>query len=161
MFRLSYSQRILISDNCPKTPCPYKQHLSAVFHMTESKACSPLPQSSVCLRTQLNKGCQRKRHTGLQTDQPCQVFPFTGFVCFFCQHLSAMSTFSRVGLWSSNGMRMCVYMCVCVYMLCCVCVCVCVYGMNLKYALCWHIHISVHSILRQCYTQAHTHPQTI
>ena len=30
-------------------------------------------------------------------------------------------------------------------------ICVCVYGMNLKYALCWHIHISVHSVLRQCY----------
>ena len=29
----------------------------------------------------------------------------------------------------------------------CVCVCVCVDGMNLKYALRWHIHISVHSVL--------------
>ena len=33
--------------------------------------------------------------------------------------------------------------------------------MNLKYAACWHIHISVHSVLWQCYAQAHTHPQTI
>ena len=44
------------------------------------------------------------------------------------------------------------------------CVCVSVHGMNLKYALRWHIHcISVHSVLCQCYTQAHahTHPQTI
>ena len=36
------------------------------------------------------------------------------------------------------------------------CVCVCVDGMNLKAALRWHIHKSVHSVLRQCYTQAHT-----
>ena len=51
----------------------------------------------------------------------------------------------------------------------CVCVCVracmraCVDGMNLKYALHWHIHISVHSVLWQCYIQtyAHKHPQTI
>ena len=43
-----------------------------------------------------------------------------------------MSTFSPVGSRSSDGMR--------------VCVCVCVDGMNLKYALPWHIHISVHSI---------------
>ena len=40
-----------------------------------------------------------------------------------------------------------------------VCVCVCV--QNNLYALCWHIHISVHFMLCQCYTQAHTHPQTI
>ena len=42
---------------------------------------------------------------------------------------------------------------------------VCVFGdgMNLKYALRWHIHRSVHSVLCQCYTQthAHMHPQTI
>ena len=38
--------------------------------------------------------------------------------------------------------------------------CVCVYGMNLKYALCWHIHISVHSVLCQCYTQTHAHTHT-
>ena len=37
----------------------------------------------------------------------------------------------------------------------CACVRVCVDGMNLKYALRWHIHISVHSVLCQCYTQAH------
>ena len=29
----------------------------------------------------------------------------------------------------------------------CQCVCVCVNGMNLTYILCWHIHISVHSVL--------------
>ena len=61
---------------------------------------------------------------------------------------TAMSTFSAVGFavlrwWDS--------------------VCVCVSGMNLKYALRWHIHISVHSVLCQCCTQAHPHihPQTI
>ena len=72
-----------------------------------------------------------------------------------------MSTFSPVGSRSSNGMSECVCVCVCVCA--CQCVCVCVDGMNLKYALRWHIHISVHSVLCQCYTQAlaHTHPQTI
>ena len=62
---------------------------------------------------------------------------------------TAMSTFSPVSSWSLNGMR--------------VCVCVrererewvCEDGMNLKYALHWHIHISVHSVLCQCHTQAH------
>jgi len=56
------------------------------------------------------------------------------------------------------------YVCVCV----CVCarkrerereregVCVCVYRMNLKYALSWHINISVHSILCQCHKHMHT-----
>ena len=33
----------------------------------------------------------------------------------------------------------------------------CVDGMNLKCVLCWHIHISVHSVLCQCYTHKHTH----
>ena len=33
-------------------------------------------------------------------------------------------------------------------------VCVCVDGMNLKYAVHWQIHISVHSILCWCYIQA-------
>ena len=65
----------------------------------------------------------------------------------------------------------CVFCGVCVCVCVCVCererererVCVCVDGMNLKYALRWHIHISVHSVLCQRYTQAyaHTHPQTI
>ena len=50
---------------------------------------------------------------------------------------TAMSTFSPVGLWSSNGMRMCA------------CVCVCVDGINLKYTQRSHIHISVHSVLCQ------------
>ena len=54
-----------------------------------------------------------------------------------------MSTFSPVGSQSSNGMRMCV--------------CVCMDKMNLKYALRWHIHISVHSVLCQCYTHKRTH----
>ena len=57
-----------------------------------------------------------------------------------------MSTFSPISLWSSK----CVWECVCV-----------LYGVN----LCWHIHISVYSILCQCsvYTQAHahTHPCTV
>ena len=81
----------------------------------------------------------------------------------------AMSTFSPVGSRSSNGMRIYVSVCVCMCLCACVraCVSVCVYvcvdRINLKYALCWHIHIyiSVHSVLCQCYTQAHTHPQTI
>ena len=51
---------------------------------------------------------------------------------------------------------MCVCVCVCV----CVFVCVrarvsaCVDGMNLKYALRWHIHIDQFIL---CYTQAHAH----
>ena len=104
-----------------------------------------------------------------------------------------MSTFSPIGSQSSDSMReresVCVCVCVCVseYVHVCVCVCVracvcaCVYAcvrvcvcvracmrvcedrMNLKYAPCWHIHISVHYIRCQCYTEAHehTHPQTI
>ena len=46
----------------------------------------------------------------------------------------------------------------------CVCVCVCVDGMNLKCALCWHIHIPVYSVLCQCiHTSTHTYkrPHTI
>ena len=40
----------------------------------------------------------------------------------------------------------------------CVRVCMRVDGINLKYALCWHINISVHSILCQCiHTSMHTH----
>ena len=40
----------------------------------------------------------------------------------------------------------------------CVHVCMHVDGINLKYALCWHINISVHSILCQCiHTSTHTH----
>ena len=50
---------------------------------------------------------------------------------------------------------MCACVCVCVCARArarvCVCVCVCVDGMNLKYGLRWHIHISVHSVLCQCY----------
>ena len=38
----------------------------------------------------------------------------------------------------------------------CVCVCVCVDGMNLKYALGWPVHVSVHSVLCQC-IHKHTH----
>ena len=64
-------------------------------------------------------------------------------------------------------------MCVCVRFVCvhvwCDVVCVlcvrfarvvsvmwCVCGINLKYALRWHVHISVHSILCQCCTDTHT-----
>ena len=54
----------------------------------------------------------------------------------------AMSTFSPIGMWSSNAMRMCV------------CVCVCVDRMNLTFTLRWHIHVSVHSVL---YTSTCTH----
>ena len=50
----------------------------------------------------------------------------------------AMSTFSPVGSWSSNGMRMSVGVCACAFVrafvrVCvhaCVCVCVCVCGRN-------------------------------
>ena len=68
-------------------------------------------------------------------------------------------------------------MCVCVSERESVCVCVCVWvrerdrekesvcvggnGMNLKYALSWHIHIPVYSVLCQCYTQAHTHTRIL
>ena len=70
----------------------------------------------------------------------------------------AMSTFSHVGSRSSS---VCVCVCVCVGMCVCVgggggyvCVCyVCVDGMNLKYALRWHIHISVHSVLKHTLTR--------
>ena len=48
---------------------------------------------------------------------------------------STASTFSPVSLRSSNGMSVRV------------CVRVCVDGMNLKYVLCWHIYVSVHSVL--------------
>ena len=62
---------------------------------------------------------------------------------------NAMSNFNPVGSQSSNGMRMCV----------------CVCGRN-ELEVCTMLaypHISVHSGLCQCYTQAHahTHPQTI
>ena len=73
----------------------------------------------------------------------------------------AMSTFNSISSQSSDGMRMCMCVCVCVCVRACMHTCVCVDGMNLKYAVCWHIHISVHSILCQCCTQAHIHPQTI
>ena len=51
----------------------------------------------------------------------------------FAKELAMSISVSPIGSQSLNG------------------ICVCVYGMNLKYALCWHIHISVHSVLRQCY----------
>ena len=58
----------------------------------------------------------------------------------------AMFIFSPVSWHSSNGMRMRV------------CVRMRVDGINLKYALCWHINIPVHSILCQCiHTSMHTH----
>ena len=53
--------------------------------------------------------------------------------------------------------RACVRPCVRACVRACVRVCVCVDGMNLKYALRWQIHISVPSVLCQCYTQAHAH----
>ena len=70
-----------------------------------------------------------------------------------------MSTFNPIGSWSSDGMRMCVCVCVCVRacVRACVHACVCVDRMNLKYAVRWHIHISVHSVLCQHYTQAHAY----
>ena len=84
----------------------------------------------------------------------------------------AVSTFSPVGLQSSDGMGMCVSQCVCVcvyvhvcvHVFVCVCdsvcvcvchsLCVCVDGTNLTYTLRWHIHVSVHSML---YTSTRTH----
>ena len=67
----------------------------------------------------------------------------------------AMSTFSPVGSQSSNDTRMCVCVCVCMR----ACVCVYVYGMNLKYALCWHIHIIMSSFrtVPVLYTSTRTH----
>ena len=57
----------------------------------------------------------------------------------------AMSTFSPIGSWSSNGMRMCV----------CASLCACVCGWNEleACAMLAYPHVSVHSV--------HTHPQTI
>ena len=46
----------------------------------------------------------------------------------------------------------CLCLCMCVHA--CVHACLCEQN-NLKYALCWHIHISVHSVLYQCYTCTH------
>ena len=69
----------------------------------------------------------------------------------------ATSTFSPIGLLSSNGRRMlaCVCVCVCVCVCACVRVRMCVCGQNkLKCALRWHVHISVHSKLCQ---RMHTH----
>ena len=67
---------------------------------------------------------------------------------------TAVSTFSPVNSKSSksNGMGECV--CVCVDVCVCMCMYTCVYRINLKYALCWHVHVSVHSIC-QYYAQAH------
>ena len=59
-----------------------------------------------------------------------------------------------VGVWTRVCGHACV--CVCARTHVCTCVCVrvcmpvCVDRMNLKYALRWHIHISVHSIQCQC-----------
>ena len=52
-----------------------------------------------------------------------------------------MSTFSPIGSRSSNG-------------------CVCVDGMNLKYALCWHINISVHPYYASA-IHKHTHTRIL
>ena len=67
---------------------------------------------------------------------------------------------------SSNGMRVCarvrVCMCVCarmhVYVHTCVhaCMCVRVYGMNLKYAVRWHIHIIISSFRTMPVLYTHT-----
>ena len=51
--------------------------------------------------------------------------------------------------------------CVCVRVCVCVCVCVCVDGMNLKYALRWHIHISVHSVLYASVMHKHSHTRIL
>ena len=87
-----------------------------------------------------------------------------------------MSTFSPVNrqmvwgpqmvwewVWVCVSVSVSVSVSVCACVCACVRVCMCVHGMNLKYTLRWHINISLHSVLCQCYTQAHahTHPQTI
>ena len=61
-------------------------------------------------------------------------------------------------VWECVCLCVCVhmYVCVCVHVCVCVCICVCVDRMILKYALCWHIHKSVHPVLCQC-RHAHTH----
>ena len=67
----------------------------------------------------------------------------------------ALSTFSPVCM----RVRVCVCVRACVRACVCACVhacaCVRVDGMNLRYTLCWHIHISVHSVL--CQYDTHTH----
>ena len=57
----------------------------------------------------------------------------------------AMSTFSPVGSWSSNGMRMCLCVCVCVCLRVCVHVCVCVYV-----CVCVCVCVCVHAHVRAC-----------
>ena len=54
------------------------------------------------------------------------------------EYWSVLSSYSHISL-CVLGLSLCVVLCVCV----------CVDGMNLKYALRWHIHISVHSVLCQ------------
>ena len=64
--------------------------------------------------------------------------------CMYVNGPQAMSAINSVGSQSSDGMRMCV--------------CVCADRINFKCALCWHIHIPVHSMLCQCVrTSTHTH----
>ena len=67
----------------------------------------------------------------------------TGLLAVVLVKLSswALSTFSPIGLRSSNGMRMCD------------CECVCVYGMNLKYA--WHQFIPYYA--GAIHKHTHTH----
>ena len=66
-----------------------------------------------------------------------------------------------VSLRSSNGIRMCVCVCECESVCVCVCVCVCVDGMNFKYALRWHIHMLVHSVLYASIIHKHTHTRIL
>ena len=91
------------------------------------------------LVTCLAEACRRLR---LKQDDFIMV---SVLLCEAVREETAMSIFSPFGSQSSDGIRMFV--------------CVCVFAMNLKCALCWHIHISVHSVPCQCiYT--HTHAST-
>ena len=127
-----------------------------------------LHTSGVSCMTNSWVGCQSLSNTSAVFGLLLVFLPLWFAVKFYMAMLDlppapqqAMSTFSHIGSWSSNGM--CVSVCVCVWERERECVCVCVDGMNLKYALHWHTHISVHSVLCQCYTQAHahTHPRSI
>ena len=80
-------------------------------------------------------------HTADTNCQPVDISS-TGYVHFYPHQLAV---FKWCALYCVVCMR--------------ACMCVCVDGMKLKYALRWHINVSVHSILCQCHK--HMYPQTI
>ena len=80
-------------------------------------------------------------HTADTNCQPVDISS-TGYVHFYPHRLAV---FKWCALYCVVCMR--------------ACMCVCVDGMKLKYALRWHINVSVHSILCQCHK--HMYSQTI